>query len=38
AGKVGEFLRKSPPLTKRLNLVQGSLFTRIGLKIAFSEK
>jgi len=38
AGKVGEFLRKSPALSKRLNLVQGSIFTLIGLKIAFSEK
>lgn len=38
AGKVGEFLRKSSALSKRLNLVQGSIFTLIGLKIAFSEK
>ncbi len=37
-GKVGEFLRKFPALSKRLNLVKGSIFTLIGLKIAFSEK
>lgn len=38
AGKVGYFLRKSPSLSKKINIIQGSLFTLIGLKIAFSEK
>lgn len=38
AGKVGHFLRKSPSLSKKINIIQGSLFALIGLKIAFSEK
>ncbi len=38
AGKVGYFLRKSPSLSKKINIIQGSLFTLIGLKIAFTEK
>jgi threonine/homoserine/homoserine lactone efflux protein len=38
AGKVGYFLRKSPSLSKKINIIQGSLFALIGLKIAFSEK
>jgi len=38
AGKVGYFLRKDASLSKKINLIQGSLFTLIGLKIAFSQK
>lgn len=38
AGKVGNFLRKDPSLSKKINMIQGSLFTLIGLKIAFSQK
>lgn len=38
AGKVGYFLRKSPSLSKKINIIQGSLFALIGLKIAFSQK
>ncbi len=38
AGKVGYFLRKNKSLSKRINIIQGSLFTLIGLKIAFSQK
>jgi threonine/homoserine/homoserine lactone efflux protein len=36
--KVGYLLRKSPSLSKKINILQGSLFTLIGLKIAFSDK
>jgi len=35
-GKVGCFLQKSPSISKKINLIQGSLFTLIGIKIAFS--
>lgn len=38
AGKVGYFLRKNPTLSKKINIIQGTLFTLIGLKIAFSQK
>lgn len=38
SGKVGYFLRKSPSLSKKINIIQGSLFTLISLKIALSEK
>lgn len=38
AGKVGSFLRKNPAISKKINYIQGSLFTLIGLKIAFSQK
>lgn len=38
AGKVGYFLRKNPSLSKKINIIQGSLFALIGLKIAFSQK
>jgi len=38
AGKVGQFLRRNPSFSKKINLIQGSLFTLIGLKIAFSQK
>lgn len=36
--KVGYFLRKNPSISKKINMIQGSLFGLIGLKIAFSEK
>lgn len=38
AGKAGYFLRKNPTLSKKINFIQGTLFTLIGLKIAFSQK
>ncbi len=38
AGKVGYFIRKNASLSKKINIIQGSLFTLIGLKIAFSQK
>lgn len=38
AGKVGEFLRQNKSISKKINHIQGSLFTLIGLKIAFTEK
>ncbi|MGM7722881.1 LysE family translocator [uncultured Metabacillus sp.] len=38
AGKVGSFLRKNPSLSRKINIIQGSLFAIIGLKIAFSQK
>lgn len=38
AGKVGYYLQKNPTFSKKINYIQGSLFTLIGLKIAFSEK
>ncbi|MEK9198278.1 MULTISPECIES: LysE family translocator [Bacillales] len=38
AGKVGNFLRKNNSIAKKINIIQGSLFTLIGLKIAFSQK
>jgi threonine/homoserine/homoserine lactone efflux protein len=38
AGKVGYILRKNASLSKKINIIQGSLFTLIGLKVAFSEK
>lgn len=38
AGKVGSFLRKNPAISIKTNYIQGSLFTLIGLKIAFSQK
>ncbi|MGC5327481.1 LysE family translocator [Brevibacillus sp. SYSU BS000544] len=38
AGKVGYFLRKNPSLSKKINIIQGSLYAIIGLKIAFSQK
>ncbi|WP_102348154.1 LysE family translocator [Bacillus sp. Marseille-P3661] len=38
AGKVGYFLRKNASITKKMNIIQGSLFTLIGLKITFSQK
>lgn len=38
AGKVGYFLHKNSSLSKKINMIQGSLFALIGLKIAFSQK
>ena len=38
AGKLGDVLRKRPSLSKKINLIQGTLFALIGLKIAFSQK
>ncbi|MCM3789898.1 LysE family translocator [Domibacillus indicus] len=38
AGKIGEFLRKSPSVSRKMNIIQGSIFTLIGVKIAFSQK
>lgn len=37
AGKVGEFLRQNKTISKKMNFIQGSLFTLIGLKIAFTD-
>lgn len=37
AGKIGSFLRESPTIAKKINLIEGSLFALIGLRIAFSE-
>ncbi|MCZ8516887.1 LysE family translocator [Paenibacillus filicis] len=36
--KVGCFLRKNSSISNKINMIQGSLFGLIGLKIAFSEK
>ncbi len=38
AGAIGEFLRKSSSLSRKMNLIQGAIFTLIGIKIAFSHK
>jgi len=38
AGKVGDFLRKSPAISRKINVIQGSLLTLIGLKIALAQK
>lgn len=38
AGKIGHYLRKNKAFEKRMNYIQGSIFTIIGLSIAFSEK
>lgn len=38
AGKIGHYLRKNKSFAKRMNLLQGSIFTFIGLSIAFSER
>lgn len=37
AGKVGDFLRQNESISKKMNYIQGSLFTLIGLKIAFTK-
>jgi len=38
AGKLGHFIRRSPSIARRINLIQGSIFALIGCKIAFSQK
>jgi len=38
AEKVGHLLRKSTFISSKMNMIQGSLFALIGLKVAFSEK
>jgi len=38
AGKARDYLKKNPIIAKKINLIQGSLFTLIGLKIAFTQK
>ncbi|OME90697.1 MULTISPECIES: LysE family translocator [Paenibacillus] len=38
AGKLGHFLHKSPTISKKINILQGSIFALIGLKIAFAQK
>lgn len=38
AGKAGAFLHKNASISKKMNMIQGTLFALIGLKIAFSEK
>ncbi|MFB5661950.1 LysE family translocator [Alteribacillus sp. HJP-4] len=38
AGKINQWLTGSSRFSKRLNFLQGSLFTVIGLQILFSEK
>lgn len=37
AGIVGSFLRQNTTISRKMNLIQGALFTFIGLKIAFSQ-
>lgn len=37
AGKVGYFLRKNETISNKINIIQGTMFTLIGLKIAFSQ-
>ena len=38
AGKVGGFLQRNTFISRKMNVIQGSLFALIGLNIAFSEK
>lgn len=38
AGKIGSFLRQNKTFSNKMNIIQGSLFTLIGLKIALSQK
>jgi threonine/homoserine/homoserine lactone efflux protein len=38
AGKLGQFLHKRPTISKKINILQGSIFALIGLKIAFTQK
>ncbi|MFN2745767.1 LysE family translocator [Bacillus sp. z60-18] len=38
AEKVGEFLRRRPAMSRKIHLLQGSLFALIGLKIALSQR
>lgn len=37
-GNVGTLLRKNPSLSRKMNLIQGGLFTLIGLRLAFGGK
>lgn len=37
SGIVGSFLRRSKTFSRKMNIVQGLIFTFIGLKIAFSQ-
>ncbi|BBI32745.1 LysE family translocator [Cohnella abietis] len=36
--KVGHILRKNPSVSKRISVIQGTLFGLIGLKIAISDR
>ncbi|WP_411345384.1 LysE family translocator [Paenibacillus sp. WLX1005] len=36
--KIGVLFRKSPTFSKKMNYIQGSIFTVLGLKIAFTQK
>ncbi|AQQ54572.1 LysE family translocator [Planococcus lenghuensis] len=38
AGEIGRFLNRSPAMSRKLNVLQGALFTLIGISIAFGEK
>ncbi|WP_082232770.1 LysE family translocator [Halobacillus massiliensis] len=38
SGQISHYLRKHPYISRKINMVEGSLFAFIGLKIAFSEK
>lgn len=38
ASEVGKFLSHSPAMSRKLNIVQGTLFALIGVSIAFGEK
>ncbi|KKO50806.1 LysE family translocator [Paenibacillus sp. DMB20] len=38
AGKLGNFMHKSPAISRKINILQGSIFALIGLKIAFTPK
>jgi threonine/homoserine/homoserine lactone efflux protein len=37
AARIGKLLNQNPSLAKRMNLIQGSLFALIGLKIALGK-
>ncbi|MFD2829269.1 LysE family translocator [Corticicoccus populi] len=37
SGKIGTLLRQNPAVSKRMNIIQGCLFTAIGLSIAFND-
>jgi threonine/homoserine/homoserine lactone efflux protein len=37
AARIGRHLNQHPSLARRMNLIQGSLFSLIGLKIAFGS-
>ncbi|SFE82676.1 LysE family translocator [Alteribacillus iranensis] len=38
ASKTGRFIFNNPMISRRMNIIQGSLFTVIGLQILFSNK